>query len=347
MAINLNIKGFSHGCQSNGCLDKFGCPPNVCPDFTIRRHDTKPPFKITVEDCDGPLDLQGLVVEVSMWAKAKLKAAITPDDEYFQLADNIGFEQVMIGDIILMDRVRSPEYMLVTGFDEENYFIQVERGYRSTTPGNWKKGAAMKIFRVLDAVAQTEIVLEDERNVDGTTTKDVLQESLLVYEWLTTDTCLPGCYWLEFKLIKMLGLTLFLPGGNWVGPINEVDGVFYTGTDNTSSSVRLSYDSVNDRYLIPADAWTGESHVYSGSYYTGTDHDDGSVLMNRNDIPSDSDTAYSNVTMLAVTPSFTDEVLTPEDFGCILGDGVEWVRRFPVEGEGFLIKITDSPTREW
>jgi hypothetical protein len=29
-----------------------------------------------------------------------------------------------------------------------------------------------------------------------------------------------------------------------------------------------------------------------------------------------------------------------------MGTGVEWVRRFPSDGEGFLIKIVDSPTME-
>jgi hypothetical protein len=47
-----------------------------------------------------------------------------------------------------------------------------------------------------------------------------------------------------------------------------------------------------------------------------------------------------------ITPSFTSPSLTPTDFGCGLGAGVEWVRRFPVDGEGFLIHITDSPTAE-
>lgn len=124
----------------------MGCPPNVCPDFVIRRHDTKPSFKVAVEDCDGPLDLQGLVVEVNMWALAKLKTALAVDDTYFRLADDIGFEQVMMGDIIIMERARNPEYMLVTGFDETNNLIRVERAYHGTTASNWKKGTLMGFF---------------------------------------------------------------------------------------------------------------------------------------------------------------------------------------------------------
>ena len=106
MVLQFNLK--SGACQASGCSDKFGCDPNVCPDFVIRRHDTKPPLKISVEDCDGPLDLRGLVIEANMWALAKLKIAIDDTIDYFRLADDIGFEQIMVGDIIVMDRVRSP-----------------------------------------------------------------------------------------------------------------------------------------------------------------------------------------------------------------------------------------------
>ena len=122
MAIDYSIRtGFcdANSCNST-CPDEFGCPPGVCPDFVIRRHDTKPDFKISLEDCDGPLDIQGLIAEMSMWANARLKKAITTDDLYFGLADNIGFQQVMVGDIIIMGRVKAPEYMLVEAFDEEN-----------------------------------------------------------------------------------------------------------------------------------------------------------------------------------------------------------------------------------
>ena len=53
------------------------------------------------------------------------------------------------------------------------------------------------------------------------------------------------------------------------------------------------------------------------------------------------------ITSTSITPSFTDPDLTPASFGCGLGEGVEWVRRFPVSGEGFLIQIVDSPTMEF
>ena len=70
------------GCTTppSGCPDEYGCLSGKCPDFTIRRHDTKPAFKVKVEDCDGPLDLTGLVLEATMWAKGKLKVAMDQDD---------------------------------------------------------------------------------------------------------------------------------------------------------------------------------------------------------------------------------------------------------------------------
>lgn len=350
MGITFNTK--SGGCSSSQstCLDKMGCPPNVCPDFVIRRHDTKPSFKVAVEDCDGPLDLQGLVVEVNMWALAKLKTALAVDDTYFRLADDIGFEQVMMGDIIIMERARNPEYMLVTGFDETNNLIRVERAYHGTTASNWKKGTLMRIFRVMGSLAESELSFQDVQDVDGTITKNVLQTSYLIYDWKAEDVCLAGCYWLEFKVLKMIDVVWFLPGGYWSGDVfTHDDGYFYTGLAFTDSSVRLSYDQIQDKYFIPDTQWNGEFHIHTDAgYYTGSFHDEGSVVLSKTGIPSDDNTSYNEngVVALSVIPSFTDISLTPADYGCTLGEGVEWVRRFPIEGEGFLIKITDSFTTE-
>lgn len=270
MAVTFNTKT-GGSCRSQYCPDKNGCPPNRCPDFTIRRHDTKPALKIQIEDCNGAFDLQGLVIEANMWAMAKLRDNLTEVADYFQLADNIGFEQIMVGDIIVMERVRLPERMLVVAFDETNKVVKVQRGYHGTTPSAWKKGTTMRIFRVMNAPAESELVFQDITDVDGTVTKDVLTESYLIYEWQPEDTCLPGCYWLEFKVLKMI---------------------------DVASSDNVSYNE------------------------------------------------YGQTALLSVIPSFTDESLTARDFGCILGEGVEWVRRFPVSGEGFLIKIVDSFTPE-
>lgn len=356
-SFNYNTQGC--GCAST-CPDKFGCPSDRCPDFTIKRHDTQPSFRVELSDCDGPLDLRGLVLEVNMWAKAKLKKAITVSDDYFRLADDIGYEQIMVGDIIIMDRARLPEHMLVIGFDETNKFVQVQRGYNSTTPSSWKKGSSLKIFRVMDAPAVTETILEDIENVDGTVDENVLTQSFATYEWNAEDVCLPGCYWLEFKLLKMIDLTLYSPGNKWCGPTHtQSGGFYYTGTIPSDSSMLLSYDSVNDEFLLPApsEVWTGAKHLQSDdNYYTGTTHNDGSVYLSRTGIPSEDNLCYTSsgnivlttasINSVSIIPSFTGVGLTPKDYGCTLGVGVEWVRRFPSDDEGFLIKITNSYTPE-
>ena len=249
-------------CNSGKCFDK--CPDQFGntgdrPDFVIRRHDTQPQFKVKIDDCDGPLDLTDLVLEANMWAKGKLKKSLSETDTYFSLADGIGFHQIMLGDVIIMDRPRVPEHMLVTGFDEVNKFVQVQRGYHGTTPQKWKKGDSLRIMKFTNAVAQTEMVYKDVLEIDGTTTQDVLVESYFIYDWSSEDTCLPGFYYLEFKLIKMANLPL---------------------------------------------------------------------------------------TIQSISPSFTPS-FTPSDYGCEMPSEIEWIRRFPVAEEGFIIQIVDSPTREF
>ena len=249
-----------------------------------------------LEDCEGALDIRGLVVEANMWALARLKRHISDTDDYLSLADDIGFDQIMINDIIIMDRVRLPEYMLVTGFDEDDKLVRVQRGYKGTTPCKWKRGTKMRIFRVLNSQGETEIIYEDIREIDGTVKKDTITSSSLIYKWQPEDTCLPGCYWFEFKLLKMIDIVLYLPGGHWIGPIyRHDDDYYYTGTAKTESSVQLSYDSVHDRYLLPGDQWTGDYHVFSANYYTGVDHNDGSVYLARNDKPFDDRNAQQPV----------------------------------------------------
>lgn len=263
------------GCTTppQGCASENGCISGVCPDFTIRRHDTKPPFKVKIEDCDGPLDLTGLVVEASMWAKGKLKTALEPQHTVLALADNIGFPQIMVGDIILMDQVRLPEKMLVEGFDEINRLVHVQRGYHGTPIQKWKRGSSLKILKFTNAPASSEMIYQDILELDGTTTKDVLTDSFFVYNWLPEDTCLPGCYYMEFKLMK---LALF--------------------------------STVKAQETVPS-----------------------------NQIPS-------YIVPEGVVPSFTSSSFTPSTFACGMNPSIEWIRRFPVDTEGFYIKITDSPT---
>ena len=354
-SFNSNTQGCG---GSTSCSDKHGCPDGVCPDFLIKRHDTQPAFKIKLDDCDGPVDLRGLVLEANMWANAKLKKAIDNSITYFRLAGDIGFEQIMVGDIIIMSRARLPEHMLVIGFDEKNKLVQVQRGYNATTASAWIRGSKLRIFRTLDSAAVTETILEDVEQTNGTTDKDVLTQSFLVYEWNSNDVCLPGCFWLEFKLLKMIDLVLYSPGNKWCGPTHtETGGFFFTGTATTDSSMLLSYDSTNDEYRLPApsEVWSGAKHQQvDENYYTGTAHDDGSVYLSRTGIPSDDNLCYTSsgnivlttagINTASIIPSFVGSGNVPADYGCTLGVGVEWVRRFPSESEGFLIQIVDSVT---
>lgn len=266
MTVNGTQTGVPSSCnsQSSNCANTLGCVNGTVANFCIKRHDTRPAFRVSVSDCDGPLDLTDelLILEVNMWAKTKTKTAITATDTYFQFADAIGFEQVMVGDIIVMERVRLPEQMLVLGFDEINELILVERGYNGTTASAWRKGSSIKIMRIINGIGEISSVTDDLLQEDGTISEDQLIETQLVYEWDAKDTCLPGCYFLEFKLLKMLLL-------------------------GTSA---LSID------------------------------------------PS--------------TINFTPISFTPANFGCDMGSGVEWVRRFPETEEGFLIHIINSPTSD-
>jgi len=249
-----------------------------------------------MEDCDGPMDLTGLILEATMWAKAKFKKTLEPTDTYFALADNIGFHQIMVGDIIIMDRSRLPEHMLVTGFDEDNRFVLVERGYHGTTPQKWKKGSSLRIMKFMGATSQTEMIYQDIIQMDGTTTQNVLVDSFFVYEWGPNDTCLPGCYYLEFKLIKMLDAIV---------PEEPTD---------------LDGDGDTDVVINPSViTWVPSTIV----------------------LPDITPSPISGI-----PPSFTSPDETPSTFGCGVGAGVDWVRRFPVDSEGFLIKIFDSPTAE-
>ena len=394
-------------CHNQHCsyTPPHGChecpPPGVCPDFTIRRHDTKPSFKVKIEDCDGPFNMEGLILEASMWARGRLKKGIQATDTFFAFADNIGFEQIMVGDIIVVDRPRLPEQMLVIGFDEDNHLVEVQRGYHGTTPQSWKKGTHVRIIKFMGATAQTEMVFQDVIQVDGTT-KNELTDSFLVYEWGPIDTCLAGCYFLEFKLLKMIDIpapitpsTCMLPpvyglvgppkpynaygphpGGTRFGPAGPFvpDGESYSagaygipGTDTPavppvpmSREERRDDEVLADEYKYNPEAFPGRHDSFDHQKVvippqTGGNSPVAPLYPEPLSIDAGANPQYYNPAgveqffmphLLADVPSFTSPSLTPADFGCGVGAGVDWVRRFPVDGEGFLIHITDSPTAE-
>lgn len=221
-----------------------------CADFTIKRHDTRPPFMVDITDCDNPIDLSNLVVEASMWLNTKLKTAVTPTATSIQFADNIGFEQINMNTIIQVGDGRAFERMLVESIDEEQKIVNVFRGQMDTTAYSWKKGTAIKLLRFLNNPAIGELEYKDIEQLDGTVLEHQLVRSTLIYEWASDDTCLQGKYFLEFKIMEMC-------------------------TDNCP-------------------------------------------------------------------PVASNE----PNYHCSLGSNVLWARRFPVDKEGFIIEVFDSPTAE-
>lgn len=199
--VGVGCSQNSSGCQNSNCESS--------PDFCIKRGDTRPNFRVSVEDCDGVVDLtdENLVLEANMWFKAKLKSAVSPTATVLSFADNIGFDQVNLGDVILTDRPRNPERMLVTGIDESAKTLTVERGHSSTDAQDWAKGSVLRVFRFVDRPAQIESVFEQVESLDGTTSEE-LADTFMVLEWEPEHTSLPGCYWIEFRLTMMEGTSI-------------------------------------------------------------------------------------------------------------------------------------------
>ena len=177
---------------------------NDCANFTIKRHDTRPLFKVDVTDCDKPIDLSGKVIEASMWLNTKIKSALTTLSSSISFADDIGFEQINESTIIQIGDNRKFERMLVDYIDEENKVVHVFRGQLNTQIYSWKKGSCVKLLRFLNSSAQAELEYQDITNLDGTIEEDVLVRSTLIYEWQPEDTCFYGKYYLEFKVLEVV-----------------------------------------------------------------------------------------------------------------------------------------------
>lgn len=187
--------------------DPYGCPDGVCPDFFIKRFDTMPSFRVRIEDCDNSFidseeEYDHLVLETNMWANAKLKNKISIDDTVIFFADNIGFNQVRKDDIIVFNDSTFPENVLVQHVDESFNQIFILRGYNGTIPSSHKKGSSVKIYRSLNHNSEIEIIKKDILQVDGSVENKIV-DTFFVHNWTSSQTCLPGCYWMEFKLIRM------------------------------------------------------------------------------------------------------------------------------------------------
>jgi hypothetical protein len=178
------------------------------PDYVTKQHSTYPPLRIEVTDCDQqPYDLKDLVVEANMWTNAKLKTALTINDNLIKFADNVGYDSVGPSSILHVSSGRDFERMTVVGFDDVNKVIQVQRGACDTRIRPWLKGTPVKVLRFINAAAASEMVYSDKENIDGTISLNVLQKSFLIYEWKPEDVCFIGKYYFEFKVLKMNLLT--------------------------------------------------------------------------------------------------------------------------------------------
>lgn len=192
-----------YSCSGQDCSGM----PTGCSDFIIKRHDTRPAFKVNITDCDNPIDLTNLVIEASMWTNTKLKKDITNISTTIEFADNIGFDQINEGTIIQIGDNRKFERMLIQSINEDAKTITVFRGQDSTQSYNWKKGSKIRLIRFLNRPAESELEYQDITNLDGTIEENVLARSTLIYNWFAEDTCFWGKYYLEFKVMQVIVAT--------------------------------------------------------------------------------------------------------------------------------------------
>ena len=156
-----------------------------------------------MSDCDGPIDLSsGVAVEASMWFDSKTKSSISDSDASLRFADDIGFDSVAVGDLISTSGSRSPELMLVSSIDESSKTVFVSRGHGGTEARDWPKGTSLSVFRFVDQPAQVESVFEDVESLEGSVSEELV-DTLLVFEWSEGHTSVPGCYWVEFKIMGL------------------------------------------------------------------------------------------------------------------------------------------------
>jgi len=197
----LNFEsGVGCGSASTPCGGQGDCP--APPDLCIKRHDTRPALKVSMSDCDGPVDLSSdVAVEASMWFDAKLKSELSDSATVVRFADDIGFESVSVGDVISLAS-RSPELMLVSSIDEASKSVTVSRGHDGTASRSWPKGSQASVFRFRDEPAQVESVFEDVESVEGSVSEELV-DTLLVFDWSEGHTSVPGCYWVEFKIMGL------------------------------------------------------------------------------------------------------------------------------------------------
>jgi hypothetical protein len=136
-----------------------------------------------------------------MWSNAKLKKDINTLQQEILFANNTGFETVAVGSNLLLKASNSYETLVVTSVDSYYNTLTVNRAQLGTNALNWKKGTVVKIIKFINSPATKELVNSTSLNMQGEE-ETTLAESYLVYNWLESDTSLPGDYLFEFKVTK-------------------------------------------------------------------------------------------------------------------------------------------------
>ncbi len=180
----------------------MGCTtPNY--DYTIKKNDTKPFIKYTIESCDDTdLTEENLIITASMWADSNLKNKITTTDNYFELKNNYNLEAIKEEDYILIKKFNSSEYMLVESIDETK--INIQRAQLDSNAQNWSKNNEIKIIKFYEVEAEVDIEYNTSLNVNGEEETSASSQNL-VYKWRDGDTSSPGVFFLEFKVSKIDG----------------------------------------------------------------------------------------------------------------------------------------------
>lgn len=176
-----------------------------CPDknydFIIKRNSTHPSLRLKVFECDkSPIDLSKYEITASMWSNGRLKNDISVSSTQILLIDNVGFNEVSVGDIILLKNSNNHELVYVNSIDENK--LNITRGYFDTDSFDWKKGSKLKIIKFMNSSATYDLVREDVLKLNGEIESNILVESYLVYNWFLDDTRVPGNFYLEFKIIE-------------------------------------------------------------------------------------------------------------------------------------------------
>ena len=378
----------SYNLTSNCDCPDSGCSPCAgigCPIFNIKKNDNKPFFKIKVEDCNGyPIDLKNQIVEASMWFNSRLLKSITKDQNFIQLADQIGFNQLLPGNIIQLSTGRNFERMTVTGFDEVLRLVYVDRGTNQTLASAWPKGTALRCFKFLNNPAIGEMIFSDTlpssgepgmvaydlgRGANITPVYGVpvigvgpfLIQSYLVYEWKPADTCLAGCFYFEFKILTPVTTTTTPPPDYGAGFYCVDMGLGYTclycpsreyiiqngwtyiqGPEKSCEALNFCRQYPNPRtsglnWLLELSPdslpFVGDSELGYDPFIAGIPN---------GQAPFAGEWVFSDAS-LGVQPNTASNIVAQQ---CSLPFGVEFLRKYPLTGEGFVIQIWNSPTSE-